>query len=149
MAKRESILVVDDEIGPRESLRMILKPLYEVHMAANGQEALECVQNKEIDLMTLDLKMPGLGGIDVLREIRRLNLDISIIVVTAYGNLENTFDAMRYGAIDFISKPFNAQDIIATISKLIEKRNFKLKINKLTQQLNDLRAENLISFSGS
>ena len=72
MAQQGSVLVVDDELGPRESLRMILQPLYEVKTASNGQEALQFLQEGKIDLITLDLKMPGLSGLDVLREIKKM-----------------------------------------------------------------------------
>ena len=68
MTKQESILIVDDEIGPRESLRKVLQPIYQIYTAANGKEALKCLQNRKIDLVTLDLNMPGLSGFGVLRE---------------------------------------------------------------------------------
>ena len=72
MKPQGSVLVVDDELGPRESLRMILRPLYDVKTASNGQEALQVLRKGRIDLITLDLKMPGLSGLDVLREIKKL-----------------------------------------------------------------------------
>ena len=72
MANKGTILIVDDEVGPRESLRMILKPIYEVCTAGDGQEAIRIINDKSIDLVTLDLKMPGLSGIDVLREIKKI-----------------------------------------------------------------------------
>ena len=67
MISNGSILIVDDEVGPRESLRMILKPMYEVHTAENGQEAINFISQKKVDLVTLDLRMPGLSGIEVLQ----------------------------------------------------------------------------------
>ena len=66
MKDRRSILIVDDELGPRESLRMVLKPSYEVHTAADGMAALEFLKERSVDLITLDLKMPGLSGMEVL-----------------------------------------------------------------------------------
>ena len=72
MAQKRSILIVDDEFGIRESLKMILKPIYQVHTAADGKEALRCMQKDKIDLVTLDLKMPGLSGIDVLRRSKKM-----------------------------------------------------------------------------
>jgi DNA-binding NtrC family response regulator len=115
MAQRESILVVDDELGPRESLRMILKPIYEVHTAADGREALQFIDKEKIDLVTLDLKMPGIPGLDVLREIKKHQEDIEVIIVTGYGSLANAMEAIRCGAVDFISKPFDVADIVAVI----------------------------------
>ena len=107
MGTQGTILVVDDEVGPRESLRMILKPTYEVYTASNGQEALQFIRREKIDLVTLDLKMPGISGIDVLKEINKLNADIEVVIITGYGTLTNAVEAIRYGAVDFISKPFN------------------------------------------
>jgi DNA-binding NtrC family response regulator len=140
MGQKGSILIVDDEVGPRESLRMILKPIYEIYTAANGDEALQVIQNENIDLVTLDLRMPGLSGIDVLREIKKVRADVEVIVITGYGTLTNAQEAIRYGAGDFISKPFNVADIIAIISKSFERRNYNMKIKNLIQQIKDLRS---------
>jgi DNA-binding NtrC family response regulator len=140
MGQKGSILIVDDEVGPRESLRMILKPIYEIYTAVNGDEALQVVSKENIDLVTLDLRMPGLSGIDVLREIKKIKADVEVIVITGYGTLTNAQEAIRYGAGDFISKPFNVADIIAIISKSFERRNYNLKIKNLIQQIKDLRS---------
>jgi len=139
MAQQGSILVVDDEVGPRESLRMILKPIYEVHTATSGQEALEFIKDEKIDLVTLDLKMPGISGIEVLREIKKVHDDIEVVIITGYGTLTNAIEAIRYGAVDFISKPFNVAEIIAIVSKSVERRNFNLKIKNLIQKIKGLR----------
>jgi putative two-component system response regulator len=138
MGQQPSILIVDDEVGPRESLRMILKPLYEIHTASDGEEGLEIIKTKAIDLVTLDLKMPGIGGIDVLREIKKLKTDIEVIIVTANGTLPQAIEAIRFGAVDFISKPFNAAEIIAVVNKSIERRHFNLKIKNLVKKVMDL-----------
>jgi len=140
MANKGTILIVDDEVGPRESLRMILKPIYDVYTAGDGQEALKCIHDKNIDLITLDLKMPGLSGIDVLREIKKIQPDVEVIVITGYGTLNNAQEAIRFGAGDFISKPFNVADIIAIVSKSFERRNYNLKIKNLIQQIKGLRS---------
>jgi len=135
-----SILIVDDEVGPRESLRMILKSMYEVHTAENGQEAINFISQKKVDLVTLDLRMPGLSGMEVLQEIKKLQPDIEVIIVTGYGTLTNAQEAIRYGAADFISKPFNVADIIAIVSKAFERRSYNLKIKGLIQQIQGLRS---------
>jgi len=139
MGNQGSILVVDDEIGPRESLRMILKPIYEVHTASNGHEALQSISREKIDLVTLDLKMPGISGIEVLKEIKKLHSDIEVVIITGYGTLTNAVEAIRYGAVDFISKPFNVAEIISIVSKTVERRNFNLKIKDLIHKIKELR----------
>jgi DNA-binding NtrC family response regulator len=140
MTSKETILVVDDEAGPRESLRMILKPLYEVHTASGGQEALHLIQSKDIDVVTLDLNMPGLSGIDVLKEIRNLRPKTEVIVITGYGTLNNAQEAIRFGAGDFISKPFNVADVISIVAKSFERRSYTLKITSLVDRIQRLRS---------
>ncbi|MGB9700564.1 MAG: response regulator [Thermodesulfobacteriota bacterium] len=139
---RGTILIVDDEAGPRESLRMILKPIYNIFTASNGKEALEIIQKENIDLVTLDLNMPGLSGIEVLKEIKKIKSDVEVIIVTGYGTLKNAQEVIRYGAGDFISKPFNVADIVAIVSKSFERRNYNLKINNLIQQIKGLKSMN-------
>jgi len=134
MAQRRSILVVDDELGPRESLRMILKPIYEVQTAANGQEALQFIDREKFDLVTLDLKMPGMPGLDVLREIKKHRGDVEVIIITGYGTLANATEAIRCGAVDFISKPFNVADIVAVVGRSIERRNLQSQMKDLGQK---------------
>jgi DNA-binding NtrC family response regulator len=135
MARQGSVLVVDDELGPRESLRMILQPLYEVKTASNGREALQCLQQEKIDLITLDLKMPGLSGLDVLREIKKMNVAAAVIIITAYGTLTNAHEAIRYGAVDFISKPYNATDILSVVRRTVEQKQYHLKVKSFLDTL--------------
>jgi len=140
MVPNGSILIVDDEFGSRESLRMILKPIYEVHTAQNGQEALNFISQNKVDLVTLDLYMPGLSGIEVLKEIKKLQPDIEVIIVTVYGTLDQAQEAIHYGAGNFISKPFNVADIIISVSKALERRSQNMKIKGLIQQFQGLRS---------
>lgn len=130
MEKEGNILVVDDEFGPRESLRMILKPLYNIYTADNGQKALEVIKSSPVDLVTLDLKMQGPQGIDVLREIKKFNSDIEVIIVTGYASLKSAIEGIRYGAFDYIQKPFNVAEILSTINKSMERKKLygQLKI---------------------
>ena len=139
MAQKGSVLIVDDEAGPRESLRLILKPTYEIHMASDGNEALRCIQDKEIDVVTLDLKMPGMSGFEVLRGIKKLKADIEVIIVTGYGTLQNAREAIHHGAGDFISKPFNIPDIISIVNKSFMRRKYNIKISNLAQEIKDLK----------
>jgi DNA-binding NtrC family response regulator len=140
MEQKASVLVVDDELGPRESLRMILKPLYDVRTAANGQEALDCIQKEKVDLITLDIKMPGLSGMDVLRELRKLGSDAAVVIVTGYGTLTNVHDAIRYGAVDFVSKPFNVPDIVAIVNKSVAQRSYNRKVKNIVQKIRSIHA---------
>jgi len=138
MAYQGSVLVVDDEVGPRESLRMILHPLYEVFTAQDGKEALQAIRNKAIDLVTLDLKMPGLSGMEVLKEIKKTGADVDVIIISGYGTLKNDQEAMNYGVVGFITKPFNVTDIVASVSKSVERRKYHQKVETLLQKVKDL-----------
>ncbi len=141
MAQQGSVLVVDDELGPRESLRMILRPLYEVKTAATGQEALQYIQQEKVDLITLDLKMPGISGMDVLREIKKMKLDVPVIIITAFGTLTNAHEAIRFGAVDFISKPYNATDILSTVRRTVEQKRYNAKMKNFMETIEG--AENM------
>lgn len=147
MNPQGSILIVDDELGVRESLRMILKPFYKIYTASNGCEALKCIQNKKIDLITLDLKMMELSGMETLREIKKIGENIDIIIITAFGTLENAGEAVGYGVKDFITKPFNAAEIIYVINKVFENRMDKLKVKNLAQQIESLALDDSCSFN--
>ena len=133
MARTKSILVVDDELSVRESLKMILKPIYQVYTAVDGQQALQFIQNDKIDLVALDLKMPGLPGIDVLQQIKKNDPDIEVIIITAHRTPQNIQDASQYGAGDFITKPFNVPDLIHSIKKSLEKRNHNLRLKNFNR----------------
>jgi putative two-component system response regulator len=125
-----NVLIVDDEIGPRESLRMILKPNYNVFCVDNGYTALQMIREVEFDVVTLDLKMAGISGIDTLKEIRAIDPDVMIIIITGYGTLQSAIEAIRYGVFDYVPKPFNVPEIIAVIDKSIERRRVNLKVKE-------------------
>jgi len=138
MNPKKSVLIVDDEVGVRESLRQILKPFYQVHTAANGGEALQCVRKESIDLVTLDLRMPGMPGMEVLREIRKIKEDIEVIIITAYGDPASAGEAVFYGAGDFIVKPFELSDVTAKVNRSLQRHQHGVKIKNLVRQINDL-----------
>jgi response regulator RpfG family c-di-GMP phosphodiesterase len=126
-----NILIVDDEIGPRESLRMILKPNYNVYAVENGYAAIQMIQQIEMDVLTLDLKMPGITGIDTLKEIRAIDPDVMVIIITGYGTLKTAIEAIRYGVFDYIPKPFNVPEILSIIDKSIQRRKLNLKVKEV------------------
>ncbi len=138
MEKKGTILIVDDELGPRESLRMILKPLYEIYTAANGQEALKCIRANKVDVVTLDLTMPGMSGLEVLQSIKKSKANVEVIIVTAGEDLKNIQQAINYGAGDFITKPFDVAEIITAVTKSFERRKYNQGIKGLIQHIKDL-----------
>ena len=117
-----SILIVDDEFGVRESFRMILKTHYEIHTAPGGEEALKIIRERKIHLVTLDLNMPRLSGIETLRELRKIDGKVPVIIITGYGTQQDEKEARLYGATAFISKPFNTSKITAVIDGILGER---------------------------
>jgi putative two-component system response regulator len=137
LMQKGNILIVDDEMGPRESLRMILKPFYNVHIAESGARAIEVVRDKEIDLVTLDLKMPGIQGVDVLREIKGIRHDIGVIIITGYGTLKSAIDGIRLGASDYLIKPFNITEIVSAVHQAMEKKKSQDKLRSFLSNLQE------------
>jgi response regulator RpfG family c-di-GMP phosphodiesterase len=110
---------------------MILKPYYNVVTAESGYVAIEMVQKTLFDVITLDLKMPGISGITALKEIRKFDPNAIVIVITGYGNLQSAVKAIRYDVYDFIPKPFNIQEIISIIDKSVQWKRLNLMIKEL------------------
>jgi DNA-binding NtrC family response regulator len=141
MSTQGTILIIEDEVGPREAIRMILKPFYELFAASNGEDAIKIIRNQKIDVVTLDLNMPGLTGFDVLKEIKKIKPNLEVIIITALAAMPNAQKAIHYGANDFLSKPFHVGEVLSTIRKSFERLNYSLKINNLIQNSEDLQAD--------
>jgi len=103
--KEKTILVIDDELGPRESLKMVLKDDYRVILAENAEEGLKILKEVVIDAIILDIRMPGLNGIEALRRIKKINNKVEVILLTGYGSPSSAQVAVRLGALDYLSKP--------------------------------------------
>jgi len=128
METNPTILIVDDESGPRESLKMILKPFYNIETAEDGPQALGIIQKKQIDLVTLDLKMPGMQGEEVLSRIKETRPEIAVLIVTGHGTLKNAIELIRKGASGYEMKPFTITGLVMNISKTLDR---KKKMEKL------------------
>src|ERR1043166_8974832 len=131
MDAKPHILVVDDELGPRESLKMILNPYYNVHVAERGLQAIDLLDKFPVDLVTLDLKMPGLTGINVLEKVKQRDPDIEAIIITGYGSLDTAIEGLRLGAFDYISKPFDVNHILSLVRRGLERRDAKAKLRQV------------------
>jgi signal transduction histidine kinase len=130
-SNKPHILVVDDEMGPRESLKMILNPYYNVHVAERGNQAVDLLNRFPVDLVTLDLKMPGFTGINVLEKVKQYDPDIEAIIITGYGSLDTAIEGLRLGAFDYISKPFDVNHILSLVRRGIERRGAKAKLRQV------------------
>ena len=120
--KGKSVLIVDDEKNIRLTLSQALEALeVQIDTAANGEEALAKLKEKEFGLILLDLKMPGMDGMEVLRQVSEIRPDIRIIIITAYGTIESAVEAMKLGAADFIQKPFAPEEIRELVSRVMDR----------------------------
>jgi DNA-binding NtrC family response regulator len=120
--KKQPILVVDDEKNIRLTISQSLEPLdMPVQTAASGEEALEKLRNGLFGMVFLDLKMPGMDGMEVLRRIKKDWPKIRVIIITAHGTIESAVDAMKLGAVDFIQKPFSPGDIRELAKSVLER----------------------------
>ena len=115
-----SILVVDDQMGVRRLLFEAFKEDgYDVRLAASGFEAISQVNSDPPRLILMDMKMPGMNGLEALREIKRLNPEVSVIMMTAYGELEIVAEAMKLGVKEYITKPFDINELRDLVSKVL------------------------------
>jgi len=122
--KIPSILIIDDEQGPRESIKLVLSDDYKCFLAQNGAEGLGVLEKECIDLIILDLKMPGLSGIETLEFIRAKDPDVEVILLTGYGTLETAQKAIRLGVFDYMSKPFDIDHLREVVDHALERKFF-------------------------
>lgn len=128
--RRANVLIVDDELGPRESLGMILKPSFNIYASEDGREALQIIKNTNIDVVTLDLKMPVMSGEEVLKLIKDYDPTIEVVIITGYGTLKSAVEAIKYNVFDYILKPFNVSDILSTVKRCLERREMSLRVKE-------------------
>jgi len=138
MEPRQSILIIDDEAGPREALNMILKPFYGVYNAVDGHQAMEMIRKTDLDMVILDLKMPGFQGTDILREIKKEKSEVEVVILTGFGSLKTAVDAIRLGASDYLLKPFNVTEIIAVINRILAKKKKRGQLMSFMNELGSL-----------
>jgi two-component system, NtrC family, response regulator AtoC len=133
-----NILVVDDDADIREVLGDRLESLgYRVLAAATAKEGLELLERQNPQLVLLDIEMPDMNGIDMLREIRRREHDATVVMITAYGTIERAVEAMKEGAYDFIPKPFEPDHVALIVAKGLERETLKRGIEILSEQVDD------------
>jgi DNA-binding NtrC family response regulator len=121
---KETILVVDDEKNIRLTVSHTLMSMgYQVETAVNGEEAITMLENKQYDLALLDLRMPGMDGLHLLRHIAREQPHLPTAMITAHGTVDNAVEAMKLGAVDFLQKPFTPQEIRDLVAHIFERRH--------------------------
>ena len=141
------LLIVDDEASVREMLVFSLSAKgYRVDTAASAGEAVEKARNEHFDLMLVDLKMPDVNGLELLRAVKRYTSDIVAIIMTGAPDLESTIESMRAGVFDYIAKPFDLETILTTVEKALENQRTARALVS-AQELNRLQSELLMHMS--
>jgi DNA-binding NtrC family response regulator len=133
---RSRILVVDDELNIREALVTLLeKKQYQVRGARTAEEALDEMEATAADLILTDLKMPGMGGMEFLRQLKQRWPDVEVLVMTAFGSIETAVEAMRCGAYDYITKPIDRERLAVVVEKALERRALACENKQLKDRL--------------
>jgi DNA-binding NtrC family response regulator len=143
---RPAILVVDDDPGLRESFRLILEDEYEVLDVPDGAQALDIVRSCQVDLVLLDIRLPGMDGLEVLERIKALDEQLDVILVTAIKTVRTAVSAMKLGALDYLTKPFDEEEVLAVIRRALEKRALEREVVFLRSEL--ARREDLYEMIG-
>jgi DNA-binding NtrC family response regulator len=133
-----NILVVDDDPDIREVLKDRLESLgYNVFAAASGVEALELLEKQNPQIVLMDIEMPEMGGLEALKEIRKRQIDITVVMITAHGTIERAVEAIRQGAYDFIPKPFEPDHIALIVQRALERERLKRGVEVLSDQVGE------------
>ena len=116
------ILVVDDDAMNLKRTKMVLDKNYDVVLAESGEEAIEKLESEKIDLVLLDIAMPGMNGMETFERMREFNDDVPVIFLTASGQEEDVLKAIRLGAVNYLKKPFYPQDLLERVAKEFDKK---------------------------
>jgi len=139
--RRPTLLIVDDEEGPRMSLRVVFKDNFDLLMAEDGPTAVELAQKHPIDVAILDIRMAGMSGIEVLERLRFVQPDIEAIMITAFETTDTIRQALRLRAADYINKPFDIATIRNAVSGALQRRMLEGEIHSSAEKVNELLGE--------
>lgn len=128
-----NILIVDDELSIRESFKLILEGNYRLHLAASGEAALKIAADQKIDLAYLDIRMPGLNGLETLARLKQIDPDLEVIMVTAVNDVQKASEAIKQGARDYVVKPFDVERISKMTEQILRKRSLLAKSTAVKQ----------------
>src|SRR5213595_3719932 len=133
-----TILVIDDEEVMREILETLLtREGYDVRLASSGSEGLELARALPFDAALVDIMMPGLDGIATLDELKRIDEDLAVVIITAYASVESAISAMKSGAFDYISKPFKNDEVLVVVRNAMERRRLVHENRALRQNIQE------------
>ena len=137
MKKKPLILIVDDEKSARDGLALALKKNYLVFVAENASTALDILERESVDVLLTDVRMPGMDGISLMKKALERNANLICVVLTAYGDVETAVNAMKQGAVDFMAKPINLEQLDLLLQRVLKTRRIELENEQLRARLND------------
>jgi signal transduction histidine kinase len=138
---RRTLLIVDDEEGPRQSLRVVFKDDYDLLLASNGQDAVELARKNKINAALLDIRMSGMSGTELLEKLKVLQPTIEVIMLTAYETVDTVRQALRLGACDYLNKPFDVATIRKAVATAMERYSFADEVRANNEKLAALQVE--------
>jgi two-component system, sensor histidine kinase and response regulator len=139
--RKGTMLIVDDEEGPRQSLRVIFKDDYDLLMASDGTSAIELAQKNKIDIAVCDIRMAGMSGIEVLERLKYVDPSIEVVMMTAFETTDTMRQALRLRACDYINKPFDISTMRAAVSNAMQRRTLESEIHNNAEQLQEMLVE--------
>src|SRR6266550_1364069 len=132
------VMIVDDEEVLRDVLEVVLRREgFDVVLAESGEQALNMLDGEEVDLIILDVMLPGISGIDTLRAIRISNPTLPVVIITAYSSIDGAIEAMKHGAFHYIPKPFKNEEVVLTVNKALEQRRLSRENERLKAELSE------------
>lgn len=140
-APRPTLLIVDDEEGPRQSLRVVFKDLYDVVLADNGPQALEIAKARRVDAAVLDIRMTGMSGTELLGHLKQLDPRLEVVMLTAYETLDTARQALRHGACDYLTKPFDISVIRDAVANAVQRRALAEAMADGSRRVQELQEE--------
>ena len=138
---RQTLLVVDDEEGPRQSLRVVFKDMYDVIIASSGLEALAVVKGRRVDVAVLDIRMAGMSGTELLGHLKKLDPRIEVLMLTAYETIETVRLALRFGACDYLNKPFEITVVREAVANAMQRRALAETMAEALRRVQELQEE--------
>ena len=135
------MLIVDDEEGPRQSIRIVFKEEYQILMANDGLQAMEHARHQTVDAAVLDIRMFGMSGIDLLKHLKEIDPAIEVVMLTAYETLETARQALRLGACDYLTKPFDIATLRDAVGMAMQRRSISDEIRSNNEKLKDFQEE--------
>jgi signal transduction histidine kinase len=139
--KKRTLMIVDDEEGPRQSLRVIFKDEYNLLMASDGNRAIELARQNQVDVTISDIRMEGMSGVELLEHLKAIDPAIEVIMLTAFETVDTVRFALRLGACDYLSKPYEISAIRKAVASAIERRSLTEEIRNNTKELGELQKE--------